>query len=80
MRALSDRELGQSNWVGSDTRSNHFSEKNNINLAEALASIISNLQPGDTGKRSFHNLHEWEFGKASTVTNILSTLDFKSFN
>ena len=79
LRALSDREIGQSNWVGRDTRSNHLSEKNNINLATALASIISNLQPGDTGERNFHNLHEWEFGKASTVTDVALTLDFKSF-
>jgi len=79
LRALSDREIGQSNWVGRDSRSNHLSDENNINLAKALASIISNLQPGDTGERNFHNLHEWEFGKAPTVTDVAPTLDFKSF-
>lgn len=44
-----------------DSRSNHFSNFNNVKLANAFASIILKLQPGDTGKRNFDNLHEWEF-------------------
>jgi hypothetical protein len=79
LRALSDREIGESNWVGRDTRSNHLSDENNINLANALAYIISNLQPGDTGERNFHNLHDWKFEKGSTIIDIISTLDFKIF-
>jgi hypothetical protein len=61
LRALSEREIGKTNWVGIDARSNHFTDANNVNLAKALASIISKLQPGDTGERNFDNLHEWEF-------------------
>ena len=76
LRALSDCEIGQSNWVGHDTRSNHLGKKNNINLARALASIISNLQPGATGERNFDNLHEWSFDNQLHSTETVESLNF----
>jgi hypothetical protein len=79
LRALSDHEIGQSDWVGMDSRSNHFSDVNNVNLAKTLASIISNLQPGDTGERNFNNLHEWNFDNRTQHTvETVKSIDFKS--
>jgi hypothetical protein len=59
--ALSQREIEMEYMHMRDPRSNHFSDFNNVKLANALASIISKLRPGDTGERNFDNLHEWEF-------------------
>jgi len=78
LRALSVHEIGQPNFMGHDSRSNHFSDTNNVNLAKAIASIISNLQPGDTGERNFDNLHEWNFDNQSHSTETVNSLDFKS--
>lgn len=61
LHALSRRELEKEYLHMRDTRRNHFSNFNNVKLANALASIILKLQPGDTGERNFDNLHEWEF-------------------
>jgi hypothetical protein len=78
LRELSVHEIGQPNFMGYDSRSNHFSDTNNVNLAKAIASIISNLQPGDTGVRNFDNLHEWNFDNQSHSTETVNSLDFKS--
>lgn len=77
LRALSDREIGKTNWVGIDSRSNHLTDTNNVNLAKALASIILKLQPGDTGERNFDNLHEWDFNVSKTDVVTFGSLDFK---
>jgi hypothetical protein len=61
LRALDALELEKDFTHMRDTRRNHFSNFNNVKLANALASIILKLQPGDTGERNFDNLHEWEF-------------------
>jgi hypothetical protein len=61
LRALDVLELEKDFIHMRDNRSNHFSNTNNVNLANALASIILKLQPGDTGERNFSNLHKWEF-------------------
>lgn len=78
LRALSDREIGKTNWIGSDARSNHLTDANNVNLAKALASIILKLQPGDTGERNFDNLDEWDFGIAGVDIMSYDSLDFKN--
>lgn len=78
LRALSDHEIGKKNWVGFDPRPNHFTESNNVNLAKALASIISKLHPRDTGERNFDNLHEWDFNVPGIDIRPLESLDFKS--
>ena len=61
LRALDALELEKDFARMRDPRTNHFSNFNNIKLANALASIILKLQPGDSGERNFDNLHEWEF-------------------
>lgn len=73
LRALDALELEKDFTYMRDSRSNHFSNTNNVNLANALASIILKLQPGDTGERNFDNLHEWEFYQkiiSNRYTNI----------
>jgi len=61
LRALSNLEVGSKTWSGPDTRSNHFKDVNNFNIATALQDIILSLQPGSSGERKFNNLHQWDF-------------------
>jgi hypothetical protein len=61
LRTLSDSDRGESLWFGPDERRNHFSEHNNIKLAETIAYTIRNTNKDYTGTLYFNNLDKWDF-------------------
>jgi hypothetical protein len=63
LRMLSNLDRGEQHWFGHDERKNHFSEHNNIKLAEAVAYAIINTNKDYTGTLYFNNLDKWNFKK-----------------
>jgi hypothetical protein len=59
-----------------DTRANHFSEANNINLANALLPIVQTLKRHDKGIRKFDNISDWDLNPNGIgLSNVLRNLN-----
>lgn len=76
LRELSDKEMKDKNWMGRDSRHNHFCEHNNLKFAEAMAAIIKTIYSHSAGLRFFGNLDEWDF----TERDFIPLKYFKKFH
>lgn len=68
LRELSGMEITEKKWFGPDIRRNHFSNHNNLKMAEAVASTIRQLGTHPGPHQYFDNLDQWDFTKVSFTT------------